>query len=672
MSLLSPWFLFGALAVGLPLWLHLLQRQNPVKLPFSSLMFMEKRQHSSLKEKRLRYLMLLASRLALLILLALAFAKPVWERPPAVVAGRIATLHLVVLDTSLSMSYGDRWERAVAEAEAIIDGMQSGDRAQIVSSGPGVQVLTPISADTEELKTAIRSLQTTSSRNSFGEVAEAVRSLAAERELPVEVHLISDFQQSAMPGRFSDLTLPTAALMTPHNVADPDAANWAVESIRGTTRLYGARKARLEVTVAGFGPAEATKRLSLLLNGQRVANQSIQVPAAGRATATFEGFDAPKGHSRVEVTLEPGDDLAADDRRLITIDNSDPEPILFVTADRRERDVLYYRSALDASSEAVFGVESVSPGASDRVVPDRYALVVLSDIPQLSTTFGDRLAKYVEAGASVLIAVGPKIAAQGKAPLSSLRIELPRSGGELTARFQLAGEVEASHPALGNIERLRGVKFFRHASVWTTEEDDVLIRLSDGSPLLVEQKLGEGRLMVFASSFDNIWNDLPVHPVFVPLVAESARYLSDIEEGESQAVVDSVLELRRRRTAASTVQAFGPQGERALSLGESLTEQILPLTQVGFYELRRPGSTELVAVNPDPRESNLRPMEADTLAMWKATGRENEDIREAIETESALTPPPIRIWRLLLVLLVLALLVESILGNWHLKVQREV
>jgi hypothetical protein len=672
MSLLSPWFLAGALAVGLPLWLHLLQRQNPVKLPFSSLMFMEKRQQSSLKERKLRYLLLLASRLALLILLALAFSKPVWDQPPAAVLGRIATLHLVVIDTSLSMNYGDRWQRAVAEAEGIIDGMQGGDRAQIISNGPGVQVLTSISADQTELKNAIATLKPSSSRNSFGEVAEAVRSLAAERELPVEVHLISDFQQTAMPGRFSDLTLPTDALMTPHNIADPNAANWAVESVKGATRLFGARKPRLEATIAGFAPAETEKRVSLLLNGQRVATQAVKVPAGGRAIAKFDGFDAPKGHSRVEVVLEPADELPIDDKRLLTIDNSDPEPILFVTADRRERDVLYYRAALDASSEAVFGVESVSPGEADRIVPDRYALIVLSDIAPLPSTFGSRLEKYVQSGGSVFIAVGPKTAAEGKAPLSSLRIELPRATGGSTTRFQLAGEVEASHPALGHVERLRGVKFFRHALLWTTENDEVLMRLSDGSPLLVEQKLGDGRLILFASSLDNVWNDLPVHPVFVPFVAETATYLSDMEEGSAQAVVDSVLELRRRRTAATAVQAFDPQGERALSLTESLTEQMLPLTQLGFYELRRPGLTELVAVNPDARESNLRPMETDTLALWKATGREHEDIREAMASESALKPPPLRIWRLILVLLVLALLIESILGNWHLKVQREV
>ena len=52
MNLLSPWFLLGALAVGLPLWLHLLQRDNPVRLPFASLMFFEKRTESRFLERR--------------------------------------------------------------------------------------------------------------------------------------------------------------------------------------------------------------------------------------------------------------------------------------------------------------------------------------------------------------------------------------------------------------------------------------------------------------------------------------------------------------------------------------------------------------------------------------------------------------------------------------------
>ena len=116
MALLSPWFLAGALAVGLPLWLHLLQRENPIKLKISSLMFFEKRTQTTILEKKFRYLLLLALRLALFLLLAMAFAKPIWERPPTSVAGDIPSLHIIALDTSLSMQHSDRWSRAQAAA----------------------------------------------------------------------------------------------------------------------------------------------------------------------------------------------------------------------------------------------------------------------------------------------------------------------------------------------------------------------------------------------------------------------------------------------------------------------------------------------------------------------------------------------------------------------------
>ena len=114
MSFLSPLFLLGGLALSLPLWLHLLQRQNPIQLKFSSLMFFERRRQSSLMERRFRYLLLLAARLLLYFLLALAFARVVWDRPPRVALSGLPTLHLVVLDTSLSMNFGDRWENAAA------------------------------------------------------------------------------------------------------------------------------------------------------------------------------------------------------------------------------------------------------------------------------------------------------------------------------------------------------------------------------------------------------------------------------------------------------------------------------------------------------------------------------------------------------------------------------
>ena len=76
MGFLTPWFLAGAAAVGLPVWLHLLKKHRNEPQKFSSLMFFERRTQSSIKHRKLQYLVLLAMRAALFVLLALAFANP--------------------------------------------------------------------------------------------------------------------------------------------------------------------------------------------------------------------------------------------------------------------------------------------------------------------------------------------------------------------------------------------------------------------------------------------------------------------------------------------------------------------------------------------------------------------------------------------------------------------
>ena len=76
MGFLAPWFLAGLLALGLPVYVHLLRRQTTTPRPVSSLMFFEQGTQSSTRHRRLRYLLLFALRTLLVLLLALAFANP--------------------------------------------------------------------------------------------------------------------------------------------------------------------------------------------------------------------------------------------------------------------------------------------------------------------------------------------------------------------------------------------------------------------------------------------------------------------------------------------------------------------------------------------------------------------------------------------------------------------
>ncbi|MDQ6665657.1 MAG: BatA domain-containing protein, partial [Acidobacteriota bacterium] len=117
MGLFAPWFLAGLAAVGLPIYVHLLRKHKTTPLPFSSLMFFEKRSHSSIKHRRLQYLLLFALRTLFVILLVLAFARPFFESS-TIVAARGGRLIEICVDDSFSMRQGDRFARAKKDALA--------------------------------------------------------------------------------------------------------------------------------------------------------------------------------------------------------------------------------------------------------------------------------------------------------------------------------------------------------------------------------------------------------------------------------------------------------------------------------------------------------------------------------------------------------------------------
>src|ERR1700746_1613887 len=145
MGFFAPWFLAGVVAVGVPIYLHLLRRHRTTTRHVSSLMFFEPRTQSSIKHRRLRYLLLLSLRMALLVLLALAFANPFIRRPAArTPSGRLL---LLVIDDSFSMRAGTRMNDAKREAMSVLASRRSADPVQVMAIDAQLHVLTPQTRD---------------------------------------------------------------------------------------------------------------------------------------------------------------------------------------------------------------------------------------------------------------------------------------------------------------------------------------------------------------------------------------------------------------------------------------------------------------------------------------------------------------------------------------------
>lgn len=665
MGLFSPWFIAAGLAtLTLPVWLHLLKQHKSKIVPFASLMFFERRTQSSIKHRRLKYLLLFALRTALLTLLALAFAKPFLRTAGG---GAQAGRKLVVLaiDNSFSMRQGGRLARAREEALRAIGSLRAEDRAQVLAFGSRVQMMSDSTQDRTALRAAVAAVQPGDSRGSYAELTRALRSIAQASRMPVEAHVYSDLQKASLPSNFSDLRLPESVRLITHAAADKRAPNFAVENVIAPRRVYDPKKVRVQATIAGFGTERASRRVTLYLNGRELESKTVEVPAHGRASAEFLSLDAPYGMNRCEIRTDGGDGFPDDDRFYFSVERADPRPALFVHEQRNTRDLLYFRTALDTSTQSAFQLSEAAPEQIANLAPSKYAFVVLSDIAGLPSSFEDALRGYVRGGGAVLIALGRYAALRSKIAVFDEQVIDTRYSGREGERFQTVAYLDPAHPSTR--AGWEGVKFYQAVKI-NPGKARIAARLSDETPLLMEKQIGEGRVIVFASTFDNIANDFPLHASFVPFIERTAGYLGKLDQAGANFAVDSYLELRTVREQGANVEVLDPSGARAMSLEESTKAQNVQLTRAGFYDVRRPsGRHELVAVNADRRESDLDLIPPETLALWQNTAQPDAGPGAAGEEERK----PVSLWWYIMIVVLAAAIAESLLGNQHLSLEKE-
>ncbi len=667
MGFFAPWFLAGIAAVAVPIYVHLLRRHTTTPHPFSSLMFFERRTQSSIKHRRLRYLLLLSLRTLLLLLLALAFANPFINRTAANMSSE--KLLLLVIDNSFSMRAGTRLADARNEALSVLSSRRPTDRAQVMTLGSQLQVLTQPTVDAGALRAAVESLQPGDSHGNFGELARSLRSLAESTPTPIELHLFSDMQKSEMPANFAELALPANVSLVLHPVIKNQLPNWTVESVNVPGQVWDPKKTRVQVVVAGFGTPAATRNVSLLANGKMLATQSVAVPANGRATIEFQSLDVSYGFTRCEARIDSADAFPADDSSIFAVERSDPRRALFVYESGDSRSPVYFRAALASAAEAAFTLDATSVAQASGLPLSKYAFVVLSDLISVPASFESDLLKYVQTGGSVWVAVGTSGSHTTRIPVFGGNILESRNYSRTGDRFLSVGDVDPSFPSVAKTDKWSGIKFYFAARV-DPGDSRVAARLTDQTPLLIEKKIGEGRVLLFTSGLDNLTNDFPLHPIFVPFVEQTARYLSGTENRSGSRTVDSFLELRSSKEQSVSVEVIDPDGHWPLSLKEATTAQTFQLTRAGFYELQLAnGRHDVIGVNPDRRESNLDVIPDETLALWRGNSGTAPAQAAAVGQAQEQTRP-YSIWWYIMLLAFAAALAESLLADQHLGVQQ--
>lgn len=672
MGLFTPWFLAGLAGVALPLYLHLLKRQKNPPKPVSSLMFWEAHTQASTRHKRLNYLLLLSLRLAVLVLLILAFANPFINRNAATLASN--RLVLLVVDNSFSMRAGTRLADAKDAAMSVLAG-KGAARAQVASFGATLKLMSQPIEDQGTLRAAVQAIEPGDEHGNFGELARAVRGLADRVRTPVEFHLFSDMQHGDAAATFSDMALPPNVQLIAHAVVTRPEPNWAVESVDAPGQVWGKdlKPIRVQAVVAGYGTPAAQRSVSLVVNGKTTATKTVAVPANGRATVDFPSLEVPYGFSRCEVKIDAADNLPADDLRRFAVERSDPQKALLVHNYGDNRSPLYVGAALSAAAQSAFVLESINVNEAADRQPSNYGFIILSDLASMPTLLENSLTGYVRSGGSLLIAAGTSAGGRSQIPIFGAHIIEARDYNRRPEHYLEVGSSDSSYPAVAKAGGWPGVKFFYALDVDPGVGQDaarVIVRLGDQTPLLLEKRIGEGRVMLLTSGLDNLTNDFPLDPSFVPFIEQTARYLAGSERKGGGREVDAYLELRNAKEQAQGVEVTDPEGRRPLTLGEAASAQSFQLTEAGYYQLRLAnGRQDEIGVNPDPKESNLDVMSEDALSLWQGKG--NQSSQDASAATPA-TPTTTRqtLWWYVMLLVLAAAVAESVLASRYLGTQR--
>ncbi len=639
MSFLAAPFLLGVLLVGVPLWLHRMHRDAPER-GFSSLFLMRAAREPVRTDRSLRHLVLLAVRCAVLAAAALAFARPALSAlgsgygSAADGAAERGRPRLVVLDRSLSMSRPEVWRRAVDRVDELTDG-----GAVLVAAGAELELLDSAGAAAPGV-----------ARLDFDGLMARLAALAGTlpwAERGFEVHVVSDFQATAVPARFNALIEGADWPLVLHEVGR-DEDNWSVES---------AVLAAGEV-VARVGSFAATRReipVVLRAEGTELDRLVLETAAGARAEARFplpEAVAVESGDTGITVSLDVEDALAADNVRRTVHRGPRSAPLALVAPAGSGPD--YLAAAVEAAG-LPFAVTRMTANAPAAEWPAGAALAVLVDPGALSGPLARRVSRVLENGGGVLVSVGPRTERAGALPLleHGLQRHEPSDPGGSSVVIEDPG-----HPAAA--DWWREVRVARSVVPREAAGGRTILALEDGRSLLVEHRFGTGRLLVLHTALDREWTSLVVRPAFVRFVADALGYLGN-DLGALRAVAGEPVQL-----PVASVQLFDADGARVLELGSTANRPTVRFPAAGFYSVRTPGRRALLAVNVDPRESDLRPAEPAVLARWRETARSQEPrtVRDPAAIAAQAEEPsdwPLAPW--LLGLLAVLLLAEPVVAN---------
>ena len=581
MAFLNPLFLFGLLATGIPLVIHLWNRRRVVTIDFSSLIFITAAHRENARRFQLRQLLILLLRMAIIALIALALARPFLTLGLPVASVRAKTDVIIVLDNSYSMAYQDingiRLDKAKTLATDIIDTLRHGDRAALILMSdipkPVFRQLTP---DIESVTAAINDTETSYRTTNVQPSLELAHEILTESEqLNKEIYLISDFAQNGW-ANWNRLPNRSGARIALIPVAEGEAHNTSIKEIRPSNQLIGVDLPfQLNVTTVNHSVAPLNQNiLTLFIGGEKQKTMSFSVAANESLNTTLTyNFSTPGTH--IGYLTLTDDRLNIDNQRYFALDALGEVRVLCVgeqteyltlalnphtdsrqpsAVSSQQRDFLTDRQQLSLRSKhnTMILPTQCTPDEFVTFPLEDYDVIVLADVLTMSRQMSAQLREFTRHGKSIIVFVSDRSNATSYNEPDN--VWLPAQLGSLLTWTppQRVQVYEETHPIFDifpsdGFSMQYAPQFYNGIALQPSSESNVIARFGDDTPFLVERSQGTSTVLLYncgllvqqttppmesglqtppttSTRTTTYTNDLLVNPYFLPMLQQSVLY----------------------------------------------------------------------------------------------------------------------------------------------------
>jgi hypothetical protein len=695
-----------------PIILHLIMRRKPTLLEFPALRFIQLRHDMNRRRLRLRHLLLLLLRAAIIALLAFALARPSVNFGTTAGSQEAPVAAALVFDTSKRMEYRhenrSRLEVAQELGLWLLRQLPPESQVAVLDSHPGPA---GFQVDMGAARHRIERLETAANARSLTAAVDEAARLLGDSPLPrKEVYVFSDLARAAWPmdsaGQLQQRFAAAEAGVNVINVGVPAPINFALGELRLSGEVLSNRSPlaiETEISATGAGGKRTVELCMFAANspgkdtGQaKPQERGVQVVELGPGESKPVGFSVnlPElGTHQGYLQIVGEDGLACDDRRYFTVEVKPAWQVLLVAPKPADRYAVFVAQALAPTTfrrrgEARFDCTVISQDALAGQSLDRYAAVCLLDPKPLGAAVWQKLAEYASDGHGLALFLGrnavPIDSFNEAAAQDVLPGKLRRQARSTDNSVHLSPQ-NFEHPVLTAMRsRADSIPWFAFPvrRYWQMEMPSkgsaVVVSLSNGDPALVEKPLGKGRVLVMTTPLsDNPnrdpWNLLPV--------GDDAWPFMMLSNGMASYLVGSSNQVLNYRAGQRVELPLNPQhplhsyvmtgpGGIEVSLTPDTDRNVVEAAgadQPGNYRVRAGGREGVdwgFSVNLAPDQTRFdRIPEADLARLFGPVPYHLAHDRNQIETNISSGRVGRELFALLMVAAALALGLEHVLAN---------